>query len=374
MENEVSGFRLEYRISNMSNDEMVVKTQGGLNYIIRKSKSLVHTANRRIYVKLNNARFADLWIDTSSARTRFDQQLLQELEKERERFTEANDLIFASFGHDLNICIQLSKALAEPETDVIHSDILGLTLFPTGESAGISALNTTDYTLQQLFAEAIENKQPAGGLHYFIYLNDPMNTQLPLYVNLMGKAVPVPVVADTAKAAGLYIGLSYGNTAPDELYYSFDKLDKTTLTYVGLFSTKAEAQMGGNTERYLSAESKIKDNNKLILTLQADYEKVVDMLTESQCRVAELGNELTQCKANHKQEFAQMKNNHTLELSRLQITNELSKGRGEIDKMITKANMDFTKQRSSANNWGEIAKAVGAIAGVVITGYKLCTS
>lgn len=374
MENEVSGFRLEYRISNMSNDELVVKTQGGLNYIVRKSKSLVHTANRRIYVKLINARFNDLWLDTTSARSRFDQQLLQELEKERQRYQETSDLLFTNFGHDLNVCIQLTEGLAEPETDVIHSDILGLTLFPTGESAGISALNTTDYTLQQLFAAAIEEQQPAGGLHYFIYLNDPLNVEQPLYVNVMGKAIQVPVVRDTAKAGGLYIGLNYGNTTPQQLYYSFDKMDKETLTYVGLFRTKAEAMLGGNTERYLAAESKIKDSNKLILSLQADYEKVVDQLSESQCRVAELGNELTQCKAAHKHELQQVKNQHILELSRLQITNELTKSRGEIDKMITKANMDFTKQRSTANNWGEIAKAVGAIAGVVITGYKLCTS
>ncbi|MNM40520.1 hypothetical protein D3C81_513210 [compost metagenome] len=374
MDNEVSGFRLEYRISNMSNSEMVVKTQGGLNYIIRKSKALVHTPKRTIYVKLPQARFSDLWLDTTSARSQFDQRLLQELEKERQRYQENNDLLFNNFSYDLTVCIQLTESLAEPETDVIHSDILGLTLFPTGESAGISALNTTDYTLQQLFAEAMEEQQPAGGLHYFIYLNDPLSIEQPLYVNVMGKAIQVPVVKDTSKAGGLYIGLNHGNATPHQLYYSFDKMDKDTLTYVGLFRTKAEASMGGNTERYLAAENKIKENNKLILSLQADYEKVVDQLSESQCRIAELGTELTHCKASHKHELQQVKNQHILEMSRLQITNELTKGRGEIDKMITKANTDFTKQRSTANNWGEIAKAVGAIAGVVITGYKLCTS
>lgn len=374
MESPVSSFRLEYRITNQSNREMVVKTQGGLNYVIRKSKSFVHSPIRRVHVQVANARFADLWLDAASARTRFDQALLMALEKERQRYNETGDVMFNNFPHDLNVSILLNGAVAEADTDVVHSDVLGITLFNNLDVDSISALNSTDYTLHQLFEESQRQDSPVGSMHYFIYLNDPLNTQNPIYTNVMGRAVQVPVVAETHKDPGLYVGLTYSNATPQSLYYSFDKLDKDTLLQIGLFKTKAECELGGNTDRAAQAESKLKDVNGTLTKLSADYAKVVDLLETSEGKCANLGLELAQVKQEHRAEIQQLKNDHRMEIGRLQITSEMTKARGEIDKTITKANMDFSKARSSANNWGEVAKAVGAIATVLITGYRLCTS
>lgn len=375
MESDVASFRLEYRVTNFSNEEMVVKTRGGLNYIIRKSKQLVGgSGSRKVFIKLCNVRFQDLWLDPASARTRFDQHVMSTIQAERDHIQEHQTFGFDRFSHDINVTVNLTRDLAD-ENDAIHSDILGVTFFGSPEQAGYSPIDTPDYTLAELFdVETDEHQAPKGGLHYFIHLNDPMSTQQPYYTNVMGKAVQVPIVNNPEIQPGLYVGLSYSNVPPTKLYYPFAQVDKETLDFLGLFKTRADCELGGNTERYLAAESRLKTTQTQLNKTQSEYESVVNLLEKAQEKAADLDDELSQLRRDHRYEIQTLKQDHRMELSKLQFTSDTNKAKSEIDRSIIKASADLTKQRSSANNWGEIAKAAGAIATVLFTGYQLCTS
>lgn len=378
MDENVSNFKLEYRISNNSNRELLVKTQGGLNYIIRKSKQLTHPDNqhRRVWIKLSNVKFDDLWLEPKDARTRFDAKLLELLKIEASRIHGDNALSYKKFSHDISVVIDLTGNLAD-EREIIHSDILGISLFADEGQVGMAPMTSPDFTLAELFdaGKDAREDQPNGGLHYFIYLNDPFSVRQPIYTNVMGKAVQVPVVQNPTKPGGLYVGLSYGNSPPHKAYYSFDRLTKEDLDFLGLFQTKELCSaMAGNTDRVISAENKVKDNFKVINGLQSERANLEGLLEKSSLSVAKLGEELTQVRAEHRQEVQQIKNDHRMELLKQYMSQEALKARSDIKDSVTKANTDLEKKRSNANNWGEIAKAITAISSIVVTGYKLYTS
>jgi len=377
MDNSVSNFKLEYRISNNSNSELIVKTQGGLNYIIRKSKQLVHpdSQHRRVFIKLLGVKFDDLWLEPKSARTKFDRLVLEELKKEASRINTADDFSYRTFSHDMNVCIRLTSDLAD-ENGIIHSDILSVSMFSSQEQANVAPITSPEFTLEELFEAATEAREghPPSGLHYFIYLNDPMSTRRPIWTNVMGKAVQVPVTHDTSKPAGLYVGLSYSNTPPHAQYYSFDRLEKADLDFLGLFTTREECALGGNTERALSAEGKLKDNLKDMGKLREDYSTVVDLLDKANFNVAKLGMDLTQLKADHRSEVQQLKQDHRLELTNQQFAQNALKVKGDIKDTITKANMELDKKRTSTTSWVEVVKATGVVVTTLLTGYKLLTS
>jgi len=374
MNNVHYGFFLEYQIANRSNREMVVKTRGGLNYIIRRSKNLVHREDRRVYVKLSNARLDGLLLDSRVARTPFDKLLLERIEEARKKAIDAS-LLNSGFAQDISTSIELDASLRDPETDAITSDILGISLFPNEDGIDVPALGTPDYTLRELFDDAIEASGSRSSLKYSVFVNDPANQQKTYYVNVMGKAMAVPVERSLSEASGVYVGVRIGENLPNTLFYSFDTLDASTMGMIGLYSSKVDAlQGGGNTERCVAAEAKLKELSAANQKLAVDYERLNGFFLDKEEQVLELGSELAQIKQVHKQEIYHLKQSHQQELQKLQTGFEMTKVRNEMDKMLVKANTDFIRQRNSVNNWGEIAKAVGAIAGVVATGYKLYTS
>lgn len=377
METPISCFRLEYRISNNSNTALIVKTQGGVNYIIRKNKQLVHPDNqhRRVHVKLSNVRFDDLWLDPGKARTAFDRKLFDELRKEANRIGTADDYQYRTFSHDLSVVVPLSSSLAD-ENDIIHSDVLGITLFSSEDQANVAPITSPEFTLEQLFNIDTEARkdQVEGGLHYFIYLNDPARTQNPIWTNVMGQAKRVPVLGDTNKPAGLYVGLAYGNNPPDSAYYSFDRLTKADLDILGLFKTRDECEMGGNTERALQAEGKLKNNLKDMERLQNNYSSVTELLEKAELRVAELGTELSQLKADHRLEIRQLKEDQRMELMRQQFDHSTLKAKHDIKESIVKANVELDKKRSNSVSWVEVMKAAGVLSTTLLTGYKLLTT
>lgn len=377
MESNISNFKLEYRISNNSNNELVVKTQGGLNYIIRKAGEYAHpnSQSRKVFIKITGVKFKDLWLDPKNARTRFDMKVLELLKIEADKVKTLDEMSYNKFSHNLSVVVTLSTSLAD-ENDIIHSDILGISLYSDKEAARVSPICSPEFTLNQLLdgGKDVRSNQPNGGLHYFVYLNDPLSKMRPLYTNVMGKAIQVPIVNEPAKPGGLYIGFQNSNLLPQTIYYTFDELGKDELDSLGLFQTREECALGGNTERALSAENKLKSNYKVIENLQGDKAKLEDLLIKSEQSVAKLGNELLQAKAEHRQEIIQMKNDHKMDLLKNQMSQEALKASGVIKETVAKANMELDKKRNNANNFGEVAKAVGAIASIVATGYKLYTS
>lgn len=377
MDKSISSFKLEYQISNYSNDELIVKTQGGLNYIIRRQERMVsrNYVSREVTIKISGVKVDDFWLDDRLAQTAFDKALLKDLAESIEKHRNNNRMLADVFTSDFYVKIFLSGSLAD-ENEVIHSDILGISLYNSMEAANIAPLNSHGFVLQELFEQAHEfaMEKPRGGLHYFIYLNDPLSKLNPIYTNVMGKAVRVPVVQDISRPAGLYVGLQYGSNEPQELYFTCDELTKESLGKHGLFETMEECAMGGNTERALIAEKKLVDNSKAMGGLLKDKTSLEDSLRKTQAEVNSLAEELRLATTNHRNETDKLKHQQAMALYLRDINATATTAQSQIKDSVTKANQDIEKKRNSANSWGEIAKAVAAVTTCAVTVYKLYTS
>lgn len=376
MSTELNSWRMRYRVTNASSDELIVKIKGGLSYIIRQSKEATFDRERFIYVTLENILLDNLRVDEDQALSKLDRVILREINLEKRRIQETTAEYFKTLPNDLTTRIRLTEDLVE-RNNAIHSELLGVTLYCGGENVYQPSLNTPDQTFAELFEDYNKDEtiKADGGLHYFVYINDPQRISKPTYTNVMGKAVEVPIVMDSKRLPGLYIGLFTGIEPRETLYYTFETLTDKKAAALGLFQSKKECQEGGNTERYLSAENKnrdlIKDNGRL----SDQVENITTLLGKADVTIAGLVSENTQLKHDHKNEIKQLKMEHNFELTQVRnqskISADMFKFESRIKDASTKANLDFIKQKSDHNNWGEIAKAVGTLAGVAFTGYKL---
>lgn len=380
MDEEMNTFRLNYRVVNHSNEEMIVRAKGGLGYIIRRCKEPTYSTSRKVFVEIPGVYLDNLLIDEQLAMTHFDAALLREIKREVERVKKAtsSDYYVKNFSNNLHVVINLTKELVE-KSDAIHSEILGITLYNGLGNANQPALNTPAYTFQELFSMTVADQPlPQGGLNHFIYNNDPLRQLKALYVNVMGKAVQVPVVSDETRKPGLYMGIIHGNETPQTLFYTFDGLDKKTKEGLGLFDTRSECEGGGNTERALSAEKRASELSKDLNKAHDQITNLSGLLQNAETNTTRLTNELAQTKQDNRTELNQIKHRHDVEMSQLKhqtkMSGDMFKYEARIKDAALKANMDIMKHKGSVNTWGEFAKAIGTIAGLGFTGYKLFTS
>lgn len=374
MDPEVNSFRLNYRIENRTNEEIIVRAKGGLGYIIRRSKEPTYNKRRRIHVQIPSVILENLLIDEVSALTLFDKELLKNIARERDRIKVRDTFEYNTFTHDINVSILLMAELVE-KNDAIHSEILGITLYVGGGNANQPSLNTPSFTVRELCEISLgDQPPPEGGLHYFIYLNDPRRVRSTLYANILGKATEIPVVTDHVRLPGLYIGVMYGKESQVTPYYTLDSLDKKTLESLGLFETRTDCELGGNTERALTAENRARDALKELSKAKLEIVDLGEQLTKADEAHGRLTKELSTARYDHKNEITMLKHEFKMEINQLKYQGEMFKYETRMKDTANKANMDFIKQKSSVNNWGELAKAVGAVATVAFTGYKLFTS
>lgn len=373
-------FRLNYRVVNLSNEEMIVKAKGGLGYIIRRCKEPTYSTSRKVFVELTGVYLENLLVDEELAMTLFDAALLREIKREVERVKKntGSEYYVKNFSNNLHVVINLTSSLVE-RNDAIHSEILGITLYNGLANAHQPGLNTPAYTFQELFNTTVADQPlPRGGLHHFIYNNDPQRQLKTMWTNIMGKAVQVPVVSDETRQPGLYMGVMLGNELPQTLFYTFDGLDKKTKEALGLFDTRAECESGGNTERALAAEKRVGELGKDLNKTHDQISNLSSLLQRAEDNCTRLTNELTQTKQDNRTELNQIKHRHEVEMSQLKhqtkMSGDMFKYEARIKDAAVKANMDMMKHKGSVNTWGEFAKAIGTIAGLGFTGYKLFTS
>lgn len=359
-------FRLDYRITNTSKDEVVVKVKGGLSYLIRGSKEPSFQNEQMLYVSINGIYLDNIMIDETQALTKLDRRILIELGKELQRLRDNNPHYYSTLTNNLQIAIKLTEGLVETH-NAICSELLGITLYLGIQNRDQPCLNSPGHTFREMFEHLREESGENGGLHYFIYVNDP-NRVAPVYwTNCLGRSFEVPRLNNDLKKPGLYIGLSRGIEPRETLYYTFDQLDTKLLEGAGIFESKAACDKGGNTERYLAVESRNKDLVKEVRELKTQLDSVSESLEKADTSNGILRAELEKVKYDHKQELSSIKLQH-------QVSSDISKAENRIQGVVSKANFDLVKHKASQNTWGDFAKAVGTLAGVAFTGYKLFTS
>lgn len=375
---ELHCFKLDYRITNVANKELVVKVKNGLSYIVKRSEQPTYRAEQIVYVNMENVYLENLNIDPTQALTKLDRVILQGMKDEQDRqMTGRNEVYYKNLTNNIGIKVVLGQSLVE-RNNAIHSELLGITLYIGGENLDQPCLNTPGFTLQELFEQQDEEAGTKNCLSYFVYVNDPLRTFKTLYVNVMGKSVEVPVDDDKNKQPGLYIGISRGIEPRETPYYTFASLDDKTLEQLGLFKSKSDCDQGGNTERFLTAETRNKELSKEVAKHRENLESLTDMLAKSEIVNARLGQDLSKSRDDHKTEVTRLKYEHNLEVTQLKhqskMSSDMFKYETRMKDTVNKANFDMVKQKGSYNSWGDFAKAVGTLAGVAFTGYKLLTS
>lgn len=378
MDSEVKCFRLNYRVVNHSSEELIIKAKGGLGYIVKRTVEPSYNTTRKVYVELDSVVMANLLIEPKHAYTHFDRALLKAIDKERKRLKENNEFNYRTFTQNLRVLINLTSDLVE-KNDAIHSEILGITMYSGMENLHEPSFNTPEDTMNQLSNLTMPGDDHIkNALHYFTYLNDPRKTVNTPYTNVMGCAVQIPVVHDDSKPTGLYTGVLNGKEKRQTIYYALADLNKKVFEELGLYETKADCENGGNTHRALSAEAKVKELTKDLAKQRDSLDEQIELLNKSEELRVQLVRDIANLKQDHKSEVQMLKHESKLEISQLKhqskVSGDIFKYETRMKDTATKASMDFIKQKSTANNWGEIAKAVGAVATVAFTGYKLITA
>jgi len=378
MTTELNCFQLNYRITNISSKEIIVKIKGGLSYIVQRGSEATYINEQQIHVVIENVFLDNLMIDVNAALTKLDKAVLMELSKEHERLKKTNNEYHIRMPVSLRVSLDLHKGLVE-RNNAIHSELMGITMYVGSENLNQPCLNTPAFTMQELFENpGDESMQGKAALHYFVYVNDPQRVNKPLYTNIMGESTEVPVDYDANKQPGLYVGISRGIEPRGTQYYAFGELNDQKLTQLGLFKTKAECDLGGNTERFLTAESKNRDLIKDANSMRTQIQNLTEALGKSETNVFRLNNELIKVKDEHKLEINAIKMEHRMEANTLKhsgkMASDLFKFESRIKDTVNKANTELVKQKGAQNSWGDFAKAVGTLAGVAITGYKLLTA
>ena len=374
---DMNCFRLDYRITNISAKEIIVKVKGGLSYIVKRSNQPTYRTEHQVHICIQGVYLENLQVDERAALTKLDKTILVEVSKERARLLEVNEQYHTSMPTDLMVTINLGPSMVE-RNDAIHSELLGVTMYIGMENLDKPCLNTPGYTLQELFDNYDREAEHSSGMHCFIYMNDPQRVSNTFYTNVMGKSTEVPIDYDKTKQPGLYVGISRGIEPRETQYYTFASLDNAKLEQLGLFKTKAECDKGGNTERFLAAEAKVKDLQKDNGTFKVQLDTLSEALVKAETNNVRLSGELTKVNDTHKTEINQLKLEHRMEANQLKnsgkMTADMFKFESKIKDTVTKANLDIVKQKGAHNSWGDFAKAIGTLAGVAFTGYKLLTS
>jgi len=372
----MNSFKLEREIINGGTDcDLVVVHKGGLRCIVRKRDEPTFEKDKYLVVKLVNINLETIHIDPSHALTKLDREIMDRLKEEVERLKNSEATYFRTLNDTVSVKITLGARFAD-DTTAIHSEMLGLTIYPGSGHKNKDALNVPTTNLADSIAQ-LQRNNPRFAIHYCAYVVDPRRTQKPFYVNVAGRATEVPVVQNEQDSAGLYIGISIGEKLPELLFYSFDNMTDDLLDSLGIFTSKADAMKYGNTERYLEAESRVKDISKELDDKKKLLRDSTIRLEKAEDQVSDLSLQITHMKQSHAMDLARLKQDIKAaedKHARSDHSNkeEIARVKAEMRRKETrdKHALEQAKQRSILSWVSDALKTVGATVGICLAGFR----
>lgn len=378
----MNSFRLEREIINGSSaNDIVVKIKGGLSYIIkRRTEADYDPTGEIVILRMNGVIPTCIEFDPEQATTKFDKYVMESFKERLEAEKSRGTSYFPTMPVNLVVSIKLNASVAE-EGGHIHSEMLGMTLYRGSGYLSRTPMNVPKATLGDVLNTLKDSNGKRRMAYYCAYVNDPGRTQHPYYINMGGKATEVPVEHDAGINAGLYVGVDCGNTSPDILFYSFDGLDKDALEKLGIFMNKADAMKGGNTERYIEAESKLKDLSKALERKSDDLRDAQAKLSKLEKQLEETNTQMTFMKQDHKNALEKLRMDAAAaahKSSRNEISSKEENERNKFEmrnkEFYAKVTLDQTRKHNNLSGWGELLKGVGSLVGIFLTGFKLLFS
>lgn len=332
-----NGFKLSYRIDNTSDSSIWVKVKGGLSYEVTRPEKPSVYKEQNIEVKLLNVDIAMLSLNIDDALTPLDKEIIQNmivwLEEEKKRM-----LGTYSGNRAFTTTIKLT-AQHTVENDVIHSEMLGITLFASANRSNKHARNTPQAALDKL--EDTEYKD--NSLTTSIQLVDPDNRYGSLWVNLLGRAIKLETQRTLNAVPGLYIISNIDGNTYLKKYFGFNDINEKLLEEYGIFTTKREAELqGGNTEKIIKLEKQAVENKKSIQVYADDAIRQIGKIAQLEIKLA-----------NHASSIGRLKESYT------------------IKEATQKSEFNMLKLKSQHDGFGSTVKNISAVLGLGLTVYKL---
>lgn len=330
-------FKLSYQIDNTNDTPIYVTVKGGLSYEIGRPAKPQIFKNNSIKVTLSNVDLAILKVNSKEATTQLDLEIMQQielwLEKEKHRVIGNS-----SNNYEFTTVIELGHRHTV-ENDVIHSEMLGITLFADIKRSDLHARNTPKATLEALDDEELKD----NSLTTSIQLVDPENRYGVLWVNMLGKATKLASRNDLNTAPGIYIVNRSNGGIERKVYLDFTEINEKTLQENAIFLTKRECELqGGNTEKTLNLEKQLKESLKSIDIYAEDANRQIGKIAQLEIKLSHLASNI-----------GRLKESYT------------------IKEATQKSEFNMLKLKSQQDGFGSLVKNASAVLGLGMTVYKL---
>lgn len=303
-----------WRMINKSNESVSVKSRAGMEYIVPtlRNNRDVDGGFIQVLLEYKNIYIDQIIFSSTASTTKLDKCLLEAMEERRQQMLK-NPQLARNMPHTLCVEVVL-KQMHVDEDDGIHSDLLGVSFFMDNDlsrkgSVGIAKGSTAAVNNKLMWEQDSSDDYPeeqkdrcvCNETRLTVLYNDPNNIFSGLWMNVLGQAKRLNKASIANVLPGLYITYRSGlsNNELVDRYYSFEELNSKVLDTLGIFTSKELAQKGGNTERYLEAESEIKSlesklqyarkeitqltdkNSNLLKDLSKEETAVIRLITEN---------------------------------------------------------------------------------------------
>lgn len=332
---------IQYEIINNDTRPVLVRKNGGFNYIIPPSIHLDVYVPHLLKVKFTLPNNNTIYFDLDSVTNTLDREILTILQEKVKNEADNRKFMSDAFVMIIEFSIPITKEHVGNDEGEIISDLLGFRLTQRLSEAKELIGNTVASECSDLYKEVTEGTE-SKSLVMGIRLVDPKN-QLPgLWTQCLGEGVSVPVIRNEDRPAGLYFTRYLRGVKPEKCFISIEDIDESTLKRLGLYSSKNLAAMGGNSKLLQSMQSKVE-------------EKVLE-----NAKLESNNEELT---LKHRQTSNVVEN-----LKRQMALTKIAQSAADAQ---NKLQYEITKSKHNSNAFGDFIKGLVSVIGLAFTGIKL---
>jgi uncharacterized protein (DUF2461 family) len=351
-------FRFSYELVNDSKENCITAVfKGGLRYTVPHSRRSDYCDERtHLKVSLESVHLDRLGIFVEEAMSKLDERILLYL-KNAKRVIEAEPYYNKDNAVRLSVEVDLGDLFENSNDHSLHSELLGVTWYIGEPRLRVRAKNSMKRLTEQEMVRAFNH----CGMSMNIFLVDPGRITNPMYVNVLGKSVQVPIAdfeeIDCA-SPGLFITRGDHKNIPENESYTLDELkDSKLLERLGVFLTKAECDANGNTERFIQAEKNAKDLSRSLEDRDKQLKEAREKLKKADKEIEDLQKTIAEVKSDYKSDMREMKN-------------ELKQAAREakLDSKKSEYKFEQSKSKNEILAWSDILKAgvnlVGSVVGL----------
>ncbi|UVD41809.1 hypothetical protein KPN8_18 [Klebsiella phage KPN8] len=326
---------LSYQLFNNTSKELLLRNNGGMNNIISACPKSGYNNTIVLRVTLTVHNVHNVLFDLEGMTNALDREIATEFITQLNA-RKKNDFVYLEINDTICMThtVTLGQRHASGLKNEIKSDLLNFTLSQEVNKykdrfVGKTATAITQEIKNDLTEEESEN------LIVCMRVNDPLSIVNNLWTTAGGEAVLIPKTTNEDEPAGLYIVKGRNAYSRGSEYHDISKCSKEFLNALGVYHSKHEADIGGNSKLLHDLTSKVSEMKK-------STEKAQRELNTAEVKATTLNNRL---------EHAKM----------VQL----------FDKERAKFKEDISKSANTGSGWGDAFKSAGGFLSTLFSIFKL---